>query len=274
MKLKNVILMAALAMIPLTSCGEKYDDILDKIVATKTMYVATEATYSPFEYTNSSGDIVGFDVEIVKLVEAEIEKTYNIEIDTKWTNQGFDGLIGSIQTGKADLVAAAMSVTEERASKVAFSKTYFDTETTVITNKGTTINSMDELKAMKCGAQLGTVQADYITNEDETNTGWKSDNMVVSSVADLGLALSTNKIDAIVIETPVATTLLAKYTDMVQVDTIDFADESSFALATSKDDSSKFVTLLDKVITEATEDGTINKLYNQELEKAVATASN
>lgn len=273
MKLKNVILLSALMILPTitTSCSAKYDDVLDKIVATKTLNVATEATYSPFEYTNSVGDIIGFDVEIVNLVVSEIEKTYDVELNVNWSNQGFDGLIGSIQTGMADLVAAAMSVTEERAQKVSFTTTYFDTSTTVLAKSGTTITSMDQLKTMKCGAQLGTVQADYIT---ETSEGWSANNMVVTSVADLSLALQSDQIEALVIEVPVAQTILSKYSDFTQITTIDFNDESSFALATSKDGSSKFVTLMNGVIEKATNDGTINKLYNDELNKATGNTNN
>lgn len=275
MKLKNVMLLAVFSLLPLTGCSANSSngtDLLDKIVSSKTLNVATEATYAPFEYFDSAtGEIVGFDVDIVSLVANKIESTYNIDLNVKWTSQDFDGLVGSIQTGKADLVAAAMSVTEKRAQQVSFSDSYFTTSTTVIVKTGTSVSTMDELKKLKCGAQLGTVQADYITKDTE---GWNvSSNMVVGSVADLSLALEAGQIDALVIEVPVAKTVLAKYSDMTEITSIDFDDSSSFALATSKDNSTKFVELINSVLSDAKSSGKIDTMYNEALDKATGTSS-
>lgn len=266
MKLKNLLALASLAIFPissLTSCGTTYDDVLTKIIETKTLSVATEATYAPFEYIDKSGNIVGFDIDIVSLIVNKIEATYDVTLNVKWSDQAFDGLVGSLQTSKCDLVAAAMSVTEDRAKKVAFTTSYFETSTTVIVKEGSSISSLDELKKAKCGAQLGTVQADYISEN-----GWNSSNMVINKVSDLTLALESNQIDALVVEKPVATTILAKYSDFKEVTSIDFDDTASFALATQKDNSSKFVSLMNEVIEDAKSDGTINKLYNEALDKA------
>lgn len=267
MKLKNVIMMLALfPLMSLASCKSSSEDLLTKIVSSKTLKVATEATYSPFEYTDKNGNIVGFDVDIVSLVVDKIETQYDIELSVQWNDQSFDGLIGSLQTGKADLVAAAMTVNDLRATQVNFSDYYFTTSTTVLV-KDSTPATMDDLKKLKCGAQLGTVQADYIT---ETTKGWNANNMVVTSVADLSLALESNQINAIVIEVPVAKTILAKYNDIKEITTIDFEDSSSFALATQKDNSESFISLINEVLTEAKSTGKINTMYNDALNKATA----
>lgn len=268
MKLKKLIELTLLAISPLsvmTSCKSSYDDILTKIIETKTLSVATEATYSPFEYIDKNGDIVGFDIDIVSLIVDKIETTYNIELNVKWSDQSFDGLVGSLQTNKCDLVAAAMSVTEERSKKVSFTNSYFETSTVVLTKEDSTISTMEELKKAKCGAQLGTVQGDYIS---KTSEGWNANNMVITSVADLTIALEASKIDALVVEEPVAITILSKYKDFKKVESIDFDDSASFALATTKSKSTQFVSLMNEVIDEAKSDGTINKLYNEALSKA------
>lgn len=267
MKLKNLIKLAIITISPLslmTSCSSSYEDILDKIIETKTLKVATEATYAPFEYIDKNGNIVGFDVDIVSLIVDKIESSYDIKLNVKWSDQSFDGLVGSLQTSKCDLVAAAMSVTEERASKVSFTNSYFETSTVVLVKNTSTLSTLEELKKVKCGAQLGTVQADYITE-----SGWNSSNMTITSVADLTVALEASQIDALVVEEPVAVTILSKYSDFKTVDSIDFDDTASFALATSKNKSSKFINLMNEVIDEATKNGTINKLYNDALTKSL-----
>lgn len=266
MKLKKLLALAFLTIFPissLASCGTSYDDVLTKIIETKTLEVATEATYSPFEYIDKNGSIVGFDVDIVNLIVKKIESIYDIDINVKWMDQSFDGLVGSLQTSKCDLVAAAMSVTEERSKKVTFTNSYFETSTTVIVKDSSSISSLDELKKLKCGAQLGTVQASYISDKD-----WNSSNMIINKVSDLTLALEANQIDALVVEKPVAITILSKYSDFKEVTSIDFDDTASFALATQKNNSSKFLDLMNEVIDEAKSDGTINSLYNEALTKA------
>ncbi len=270
MKLKNVILLAGM-MMTLTGCGTSSNtdaDLLSQIVSTKTLKVGTEATYPPFEYTDTDGNILGFDVEIVKLVEAKIEATYNVDINVVWSNMAFDGLIGAIQSSKVDLVAAAMTVNEERAKSVSFSDTYFTTETAVVVlEDNTTITSMDALKAAKCGSQLGTEQANYIQEE-----GWNSANQIITSVADLTTSLLAGKIEALVVDKAVGESIIAKNTGLKLATGISFDDTAAFGLATSLENSASFVSLINEALAENIENGTITNLYTTACDAYASTA--
>ena len=88
---------------------------LDKIVAKKTLVIGTNAEYAPFEYlSGASQKIVGFDIDVVKLIEEKIEATYDIDLNVVIKDMNFDGLIGSMNSNQIDLIAAAFTKTEER----------------------------------------------------------------------------------------------------------------------------------------------------------------
>lgn len=256
------VVFSLLSLLSMTGC-KKSEDVLSKIVSTKTLTVGTEATYVPFEYTDTNGNIVGFDVDVVSLVEKKIEKDYNIELTVKWKDMSFDSLIGAIQTDKVDLVAAAMTIDDERSKSVLFSDGYYDTTTAVLVQDSATIESMDVLKTKKCGAQQGTVQADYIQEK-----GWNSSNMVVTSVADLTLALQAKQIDALVVESSVADAIITRTNGLKKLTTVDFEDQASYGIASKLETGSSLIKLVNEVIADAKKDGTLSFLYNDAAEAA------
>ncbi|MBR0382009.1 MAG: transporter substrate-binding domain-containing protein [Eubacterium sp.] len=80
--------------------------------------VAIELAYPPFDYKDEAGEPTGVDVDLIK----DFGEAYGYEVeiaDTSW-----DGLIPALQTGKADAVISAMSITDERDELVDFSDAY------------------------------------------------------------------------------------------------------------------------------------------------------
>ncbi|MGB8453583.1 MAG: transporter substrate-binding domain-containing protein [Anaerocolumna sp.] len=82
--------------------------------ATEKIVVGTNAEYSPFEYRDSNGELIGFDIELMEAI-AEEEG-----IELEWNDFPFDSLIGSMESGDIQLIAAAIAPTEERAQSVDF----------------------------------------------------------------------------------------------------------------------------------------------------------
>ena len=84
-----------------------------------TLRVLTEGTYPPYNYFRD-GRIVGYDVDLI--VRFCKEYGYGVE----FTDMNFDALIPAIQSGKGDLGASGIAITEERAQKVSYSDPYYD----------------------------------------------------------------------------------------------------------------------------------------------------
>lgn len=90
--------------------------------------MGTNAAFPPFEYTEGN-EIVGFDITMSQY----IAKTAGKELEV--INMDFDALIGALQAGSIDFIAAGMSVTPERQENVDFSDPYYESEQVIIVRK-------------------------------------------------------------------------------------------------------------------------------------------
>ena len=108
---------AVLAMMfLLCSCGP---DRSNKIV------MVTEATFPPYEF-REGGRIVGIDVDLMQAVAQEIGKELVVE------DMSFDSVISAVVTGKADVAASGITVTEDRKRQVNFSLPYVEAKQVII----------------------------------------------------------------------------------------------------------------------------------------------
>lgn len=138
------------------------------------LIVAMELAYPPFETKDEQGNPSGVSVDFMKDFGEYIGKEIRIE------NISFDGLIPSLQTGKADMVMSSMTITEERKETVDFSEPYANALLAVLTNKDSQITSVDDLNqegkkvAVKTGstgylyAQEHLKNAEIIALQDES----------------------------------------------------------------------------------------------------------
>ena len=82
-----------------------------------TLHMATEATFRPYEYYD--GDkIVGIDVEIAQAIADILKMELVVE------DMAFDSIIPAVVSGKANIGAAGMTITEDRLTQVDFSDVY------------------------------------------------------------------------------------------------------------------------------------------------------
>lgn len=106
------------------------------------LVVATNAEFPPYEYVNN-GQIVGIDMDIMQAICDELG--FDMEIE----NMAFDSILPAIQSGKADVGAAGMTVTEARKKNVDFSNPYTMSKQVIIINKGTSAISDGDKPTVK-----------------------------------------------------------------------------------------------------------------------------
>jgi len=82
--------------------------------------VGTFMDYAPFEYVDEHGHFVGFDVALIE----EIAKLSGFEV--KWIDLPFEALITNLITGILDVIAAVLSITEDRKVTIAFTEPYWE----------------------------------------------------------------------------------------------------------------------------------------------------
>jgi len=125
----------------------------------KTVRLSSDFTYPPFNYKDSAGKPVGFDIEIA---DALCEQA---KLKCEWITQSWDGLIPALLSRKSDVIMASMRITEERKKRVLFTNKYYQTPASFVAPKKADF-SIDKagLKGKVIGVQLGTIHDNYVTD--------------------------------------------------------------------------------------------------------------
>ena len=84
----------------------------------KTVVIGMEGAYDPYNLTDSSGKIVGFEVDLAN------DLCKRVGVECKIIAQDWDGMIPGLKAGKFDVIMDGMSITEERKKEIDFSKPY------------------------------------------------------------------------------------------------------------------------------------------------------
>jgi polar amino acid transport system substrate-binding protein len=138
MKIANMV-VAGLALLSIT--GMASAGTLDDITARGELRVAVQTQGPPFSMVDAAGARTGSAVELAELMATEMGVKITF-LDFDW-----DGLIPALMSGKADLLVADMTPTLPRAMKVAFTKPFMFTGSTVFTKAGGKFGSTES-----CGA--------------------------------------------------------------------------------------------------------------------------
>ena len=120
-----------------------------------TVKMITEATFPPYEFLRGQ-EIVGIDVEICRAVAQKLGKQFKAE------TVDFDSVIPAVISGKADLAAAGITITEDRKKNVDFSIPYVKTGIVVIYKKSNPFKDAAQLKGKKIGVQGGTTSETFV----------------------------------------------------------------------------------------------------------------
>lgn len=244
-----LLLVAAMAALVLTSCGESGSSSTTE--TKQTLVMATNAEFPPYEY--KEGDkIVGIDAEVMQAIADDLGMELVIE------DMEFDSIIPAVKSGKADVGAAGMTVREDRLENVDFTDTYAKAKQVVIVKEDSSIASLDDLTGKTIGVQQGTTGDIYAADEygDENVERYSKGYEAVQ-------ALSQGKIDAVIIDNEPAKVFVSQTPGLKMLDE-PFADEE-YAICVQKGntellnklnaslqklkDNGKFQEIIDKYIT-------------------------
>jgi len=84
----------------------------------KTVKIATEGAYAPWNFTGAGGKLEGFEIDLANDLCARMKVKCEI------VAQDWDGIIPALQAKKYDAVMAGMSITEERKKTIDFAGPY------------------------------------------------------------------------------------------------------------------------------------------------------
>ncbi len=250
-------LAAALTLtVGLSGCAAGGDktEVADgvKIVKDGKLTVCTHLPYKPFQY-NDGGEVVGFDVAMMDLVADKLELEQAI-FDTP-----FEGIESgqSLNTGKCDVAASGMTITEDRAKVIDFSDPYFEATQAMLVKKGSPIKSLDDLGGKTVAVQLSTTGADYVRENAPKDAKIKE----FEDLALLTTAVKTGQVDAGVNDNGVLFDYVNDNPDTAVATEFETGENYGFAVA--KDQNDELLKAVNDAIAAAQSDGTYDKIYKK-----------
>jgi polar amino acid transport system substrate-binding protein len=165
-----------------------------KLVKDGQITTCTSLPYPPFQSSDSSGKVGGFDVDLIDMAAKKLGVKQEI-LDVK-----FDVIKSgaALNAGTCDIAAAGMTITEERKANLDFTSPYFDEVLGVLSKKGSGVKTLDEVKAkgLKLGVQVGTTSLDLAKQKGFTATEFDDAGKQI-------LALQSGQVDVILQDLPV-----------------------------------------------------------------------
>ena len=211
--------------------------------------MATNAAFPPYEMTTDAGEFEGIDIETAQAIADKLG--LELQID----DMDFDAALLSVQQGKADIVMAGVTVTDERKAVMDFSDSYATGIQSIIVPEGSDIASPDDLAGKKIGTQRGTTGYSYCTDD------YGEDSVVAFDDGATAVQnLLAGKVDCVVIDKAPAQEYVKANAGLTILDT-EYANEN-YAIGLGKDNTA-LQEALNKALAELKADGTIQSIIDK-----------
>lgn len=265
---KSIILLLALVMISsiLAGCSgketaeEKPEAVEESPVAEETstkplegehLVYALNATFPPFEsveVVDGETKFVGMDLELVEKLSEKLGFTYEI------TDMAFAGLVGALQSDRADFVCSGISPTEERLKNVDFSVSYYYPGIAVVSKKDNPYENIEELKGKDILVGFGTTYESW-ANSNIEDANVKSMDGTPAVVQEL----INSRGDAAILDANQAAEF-AKENESLEFHVLEYDEsrENSFAIGFPK--GSELTEIFNKELEAMLENGEIDEL--------------
>jgi polar amino acid transport system substrate-binding protein len=222
--------------------------------AAKVITVGTDPTYAPFEYQNEKGEIVGFDIDVVR---AAAQKA---GLEVKFVSTPWEGAFTALAQGDRDVLVSAITITDERKQTVDFSDPYFEARQLIAVPAASTVSKLDDLQKKKIGVQTGTTGEEVVVKlQGKTSTNIKRFESTPLALAEL----AAGGVDAVVADNGVVTHYLANNptAGFKSISDAGFAPE--FYGIVVKKGNTELLAQINKGLADIKADGSYQKIHDQ-----------
>ena len=254
--MKRILLALLLLTVVFTPCFAQgaAEENTNKIV------VASDIAYPPMEFIDENGDEVGFDIDMLRAIEA----VSDLEIEIR--NTAWDGIFAGLLNGQYDAICSAVSITDERKKTMDFSDVYFNTaQALIVKTETTSVTTLQDLvdQNLKVGVQIGTTGALALDDYDFDESQIKEFDTTPYAVADM----MNGNLDAVVCDAIVANDFIidndAYSGKLKRVG--DYFNEDPYGIAIQKGNT-ELVEKINAALAILKENGTLDDLYKKWLQ--------
>lgn len=253
MKKYGIFAVLLVFIVALAGCGSSSTPATKKEEPQKVLRVGTEPSFPPFEFVDEKTNAyIGFDIDLINAVGKEIG--YKVEVQ----NLGFDALIPALEAGNIDVAASGVTITEERAQKVAFTRSYYDAGLTIVVLKtNDTIKDFADLEGKRIAVQIGT------TGQMEAERTPGATVRKYDAVNEVFLELKNGSVDAVINDRPVNEYFLKSSGANEYAKSVGQPkDAESYGFAVAKKNT-ELVSLIDKALDLLKKNGEYDRIYDK-----------
>ena len=213
------------------------------------LIMSTNAAFPPYEMTTDSGEFEGIDIETAQAIADKLG--LELQID----DMDFDAALLAVQQGKADMVMAGVTVTDERQNVMDFTDSYATGIQSIIVKEDSDIASVDDLAGKKIGTQRGTTGYLYCSDDfgDENVVAYDNGLTAVQM-------LNNGQVDCVVIDNAPAKEFIAANPGLKLLGTAYV--EESYAIGVGKGNT-ELKDAINTALEELKADGTLQAIVDK-----------
>ena len=213
------------------------------------LIMSTNAAFPPYEMTTDSGEFECIDIETAQAIADKLG--LELQID----DMDFDAALLAVQQGKADMVMAGVTVTDERQNVMDFTDSYATGIQSIIVKEDSDIASVDDLAGKKIGTQRGTTGYLYCSDDfgDENVVAYDNGLTAVQM-------LNNGQVDCVVIDNAPAKEFIAANPGLKLLDTAYV--EESYAIGVGKGNT-ELKDAINTALEELKADGTLQAIVDK-----------
>ena len=213
------------------------------------LIMSTNAAFPPYEMTTDSGEFEGIDIETAQAIADKLG--LELQID----DMDFDAALLAVQQGKADMVMAGVTVTDERQNVMDFTDSHATGIQSIIVKEDSDIASVDDLAGKKIGTQRGTTGYLYCSDDfgDENVVAYDNGLTAVQM-------LNNGQVDCVVIDNAPAKEFIAANPGLKLLDTAYV--EESYAIGVGKGNT-ELKDAINTALEELKADGTLQAIVDK-----------
>lgn len=213
------------------------------------LIMSTNAAFPPYEMTTDSGEFEGIDIETAQAIADKLG--LELQID----DMDFDAALLAVQQGKADMVMAGVTVTDERQNVMDFTDSYATGIQSIIVKEDSDIASVDDLAGKKIGTQRGTTGYLYCSDDfGDENVVAYDDGLTAVQM------LNNGQVDCVVIDNAPAKEFIAANPGLKLLDTAYV--EESYAIGIGKGNT-ELKDAINTALEELKADGTLQAIVDK-----------
>jgi polar amino acid transport system substrate-binding protein len=218
------------------------------LITPGTLTIGSDIPYPPFEQ-GKPPDYTGFDVDLMDAIAKKLN------LQPKWVDTAFATIFSDQQAGKFDIVASSTTITPARSKKVTFSKPYYDADQSLMVQKGSDLQSVDDITSdTTIAAQEGTTGQDYAEKKTDAQV------QTFPAIGTVFNALQAGQVDGVINDFSVSAYALKKYPQLDVVQTIATGEHYGFPMQKS---NTALQNAINGALEDVINDGTYEKIFEK-----------